>query len=194
MGLSFITSQQAGLPPSLIRPDWAGWAPRFGFAYDLSQGATPLPCAADVGVFNSLGELDYASETRLSAPITEFLFGLDTCRFYGAGACGQSYAPSQLSYPLAYTLGNPEPTAISSPPNLPQRLRLRMEFVARPRNCAQYRSFDQLYRVRRAQTSPPVACRTRASRTCRTNGGATIRSPARISTSGPRMLTRTTTP
>jgi hypothetical protein len=71
-----------------------------------------------VGVFNSLGELDYAAETRLSPPLTEFLFGLDTCRFYGAGACGQSYAPSQLSYPLAYTLGNQEPTAISSPPNL----------------------------------------------------------------------------
>ena len=116
-GLSFITSQQAGLPPSLIRPDWAGWAPRFGFAYDLtSHHSTSL--RGGFGVFNSLGELDYASETRLSAPITEFLFGLDTCRFYGPGACGQSYAPAQLSYQLAYTLGNQEPTAISSPPNL----------------------------------------------------------------------------
>jgi hypothetical protein len=116
-GLSFITSQQAGLPPSLIRPDWAGWAPRFGFAYDLTKRhATSL--RGGFGVFNSLGELDYASETRLSAPITEFLLGLDTCRFYGAGACGQSYAPAQLSYQLAYTLGNQEPTAVSSPPNL----------------------------------------------------------------------------
>jgi len=116
-GLSFITSQQAGLPPSLIRPDWAGWAPRFGFAYDLSQRHT-TSLRGGFGVFNSLGELDYASETRLSAPITEFLFGLDTCRFYGAGACGQSFAPPILTYPLAYTLGNSEPTAISSPPNL----------------------------------------------------------------------------
>jgi hypothetical protein len=123
-GLSFITSQQAGLPPSLIRPDWAGWAPRLGFAYDvgahgnapLQRGATSL--RGGFGVFNSLGELDYASETRLSAPITEFLFGLDTCRFYGLGACGQAYAPPVLTYPLAYTLGNQEPTAISSPPNL----------------------------------------------------------------------------
>ena len=32
---SFIPSQQAGLPPSLLLSDWAGWAPRFGFAYDL---------------------------------------------------------------------------------------------------------------------------------------------------------------
>jgi len=116
-GLSFITSQQAGLPPSLIRPDWAGWAPRFGFAYDLTQRHTTA-LRGGFGVFNSLGELDYASETRLSAPITEFLFGLDTCRFYGPGACGQSYAPPILTYPLAYTLGNSEPTAISSPPNL----------------------------------------------------------------------------
>ena len=116
-GLSFITSQQAGLPPSLIRPDWAGWAPRFGFAYDLTKRHT-TSLRGGFGVFNSLGELDYASETRLSAPITEFLFGLDTCRFYGPGACGQSYAPAQLSYQLAYTLGNQEPTAVSSPPNL----------------------------------------------------------------------------
>jgi hypothetical protein len=123
-GLSFITSQQAGLPPSLIRPDWAGWAPRFGFAYDLgTHGHAPLRKGSTVvrggfGVFNSLGELDYASETRLSAPITEFLFGLDLCRFYGPGACGQAYAPPVLTYPLAYTLGNQEPTAVSSPPNL----------------------------------------------------------------------------
>ena len=116
-GLSFITSEQAGLPPSLIRPDWAGWAPRFGFAYDLTQRHT-TSLRGGFGVFNSLGELDYASETRLSAPITEFLFGLDTCRFYGAGACGQAYAPPVLTYPLAYTLGNSEPTAVSSPPNL----------------------------------------------------------------------------
>ena len=34
------------------------------------------------------------------------------------GACGQSYAPPILTYPLAYTLGNQEPTAISSPPDL----------------------------------------------------------------------------
>jgi len=105
-GLSFITSQQAGLPPSLIRPDWAGWAPRFGFAYDLTKRHT-TSLRGGFGVFNSLGELDYASETRLSAPITEFLFGLDP-----------SYAPAQLSYQLAYTLGNQEPTAVSSPPNL----------------------------------------------------------------------------
>jgi hypothetical protein len=116
-GLSFITSQQAGLPPSLIRPDWAGWAPRFGFAYDLTKRHT-TSLRGGFGVFNSLGELDYASETRLSAPITEFLFGLDTCRFYGPGACGQSYAPAQLSYQLAYQLGNAPPVAISSPPNL----------------------------------------------------------------------------
>jgi hypothetical protein len=116
-GLSFITSQQAGLPPSLIRPDWAGWAPRFGFAYDLTKRhATSL--RGGFGVFNSLGELDYASETRLSAPITEFLFGLDTCRLFVPVACGQSYAPAQLSYQLAYQLGNAPPVAISSPPNL----------------------------------------------------------------------------
>jgi hypothetical protein len=116
-GLSFITSQQAGLPPSLIRPDWAGWAPRFGFAYDLTKRHT-TSLRGGFGVFNSLGELDYVSETRLSAPITEFLFGLDTCRFYIPPACGQSFAPAQLSYQLAYTLGNQEPTAVSSPPNL----------------------------------------------------------------------------
>jgi hypothetical protein len=122
-GLSFMTSQQAGLPPSLIRPDWAGWAPRFGFAYDVgAHGHAPLQGATSLrggfGVFNSLGELDYAAETRLSAPITEFLFGLDLCRFYGPGACGQAYAPPVLTYQLAYTLGNEEPTAVSSPPDL----------------------------------------------------------------------------
>lgn len=116
-GLEFITSQQAGLPPSLIRPDWAGWAPRFGFAYDVTgHGTTSL--RGGVGVFNSLGELDYAAETRLSAPITEFLFGLDLCRFFGPGACGQPFAPPPLTYPLAYQLGNAPPDAISSPPDI----------------------------------------------------------------------------
>jgi hypothetical protein len=113
--LQFMTSQEAGLPASLIRPDWAGWAPRLGFAYDFSgRGTTSL--RGGFGVFNSLGELDYAAETRLSAPITEFLFGLDLCRFYGPGACGQSWAPAQLSYALAYELGNASPVAVSSPP------------------------------------------------------------------------------
>ncbi|MBZ5516678.1 MAG: hypothetical protein LAN62_17880 [Acidobacteriia bacterium] len=116
-GLEFETSQAAGLPASLIKPDWAGWAPRLGFAYDLSgKGTTSL--RGGLGVFNSLGELDYAAETRLSAPITEFLFGLDLCRFYGAGACGQPWAPAQLSYGLAYQLGNSPPVAVSSPPNI----------------------------------------------------------------------------
>jgi hypothetical protein len=116
-GLQFTTSQRAGLPASLLRPDWSGWAPRLGFAYDLSgRGTTSI--RGGLGVFNSLGELDYAAETRLSAPITEFLFGLDLCRFYGPGACGQSWAPPQLSYELAYQLGNMPPVAVSSPPNL----------------------------------------------------------------------------
>ena len=116
-GLEFMTSQGAGLPPSLIRPDWAGWAPRLGFAYDLSgRGTTAI--RGGFGVFNSLGELDYAAETRLSAPITEFLFGLDLCRFYGPGACGQPWAPAQLSYELAYQLGNSPPVAVSSPPDI----------------------------------------------------------------------------
>jgi carboxypeptidase family protein len=116
-GLEFITSQQAGLPASLIRPDWAGWAPRVGFAYDLSgNGTTAL--RGGLGVFNSLGELDYAAETRLSAPITEFLFGLDLCRFFGPHACGQPFAPPPLTYPLAYQLGNAPPDAVSSPPNI----------------------------------------------------------------------------
>ncbi len=116
-GLSFITSQEAGLPASLLLPDWAGWAPRLGFAYDLTGKSTTV-VRGGFGVFNSLGELDYAAETRLSAPITEFLFGLDLCRFFGPGACGQSFAPPQLSYDLAYQLGNAPPAAISSPPDI----------------------------------------------------------------------------
>ncbi len=116
-GLQFITSQQAGLPNSLIKPDWSNWAPRVGFAYDLTgDGKNAL--RGGVGVFNSLMELDYTTETRLSAPLTEFLLGLDLCRFYGPGACGQSYAPPVLSYQLGYAFGNQEPTAISSPPNI----------------------------------------------------------------------------
>ncbi len=114
-GLEFITSEQTGLPPSLIRPDWAGWAPRVGFAYDLS-GRGKSSVRAGFGVFNSLGELDYAAETRLSAPLTEFLFGLDLCRFFGPGACGKPFAPPPVTYSLAYTLGNAPPVAISSPP------------------------------------------------------------------------------
>lgn len=116
-GLEFTTSEQAGLPSSLIRPDWNNWAPRFGFAYRLTDdGKTAM--RGGIGVFNSLMELDYTSETRLSAPLTEFLFGLDLCRFFGPGACGQSFAPPVLTYPLAYTLGNQPPDAISSPPNI----------------------------------------------------------------------------
>jgi hypothetical protein len=116
-GLKFETSQQAGLPNSLIKPDWSNWAPRLGFAYDLTgDGKNEL--RGGVGVFNSLMELDYTAETRLSAPLTEFLLGLDLCRFYGPGACGQSYAPAILTYQLGYALGNQEPTAISSPPNI----------------------------------------------------------------------------
>jgi hypothetical protein len=116
-GLQFITSQQAGLPASLLRPDWAGWAPRVGFAYDVS-GRASSSLRGGFGVFNSLGELDYASETRLSAPITEFLYGLDLCRFFGRGACGQPFAPPPLSYALAYQLGNASPVAVSSPPGI----------------------------------------------------------------------------
>jgi hypothetical protein len=116
-GLQYMTSEQAGLPDSLIKPDWSNWAPRLGFAYDLTgHGQSAL--RGGVGVFNSLVELDYISETRLSAPITEFLFGLDLCRFYGSGACGQSFAPPVLTYELGYTLGNQEPTAVSSPPDI----------------------------------------------------------------------------
>jgi hypothetical protein len=115
--LQFITSQQAGLPDSLIKPDWQNWSPRLGFAYDPS-GTGKSAIRGGFGIFNSLMELDYTAETRLSAPLTEFLFGLDLCRFYGAGACGQSYAPPILTYQLAYTLGNQEPTAISSPPDI----------------------------------------------------------------------------
>ena len=115
--LHFITSQQAGLPASLIWPDWSGWAPRIGFAYDLTgDGRTSL--RGGVGVFNALGELDYTAETRLSAPISEDLFGLDLCRFYGPGACGQSYAPPILTYQLGYQLGNSAPSGVSSPPNI----------------------------------------------------------------------------
>ena len=116
-GLEFITSQQAGLTASLIKPDYAGWAPRLGFAYDLTgHGKSSL--RGGFGVFNSLGELDYLSETRFSAPITEFLFGLDLCRFFGPGACGQPFAPMPLGYALAYQLGNAPPVAVSSPPNI----------------------------------------------------------------------------
>lgn len=116
-GIQFITSEQSGLPASLIRPDWNNWAPRLGFAYDLTgDGKTSL--RGGLGVFNSLMELDYTAETRLSAPITEFLFGLDLCRFFGPGACGQSFAPPVLTYNLAYTFGNQPPTAVSSPPNV----------------------------------------------------------------------------
>ena len=130
-GLSFITSQQAGLPPSLIRPDWAGWAPRFGFAYDLTKRHT-TSLRGGFGVFNSLGELDYASETRLSAPITEFLFGLDTCRFYGARRMRPDVRarPAQLSTCLH--AWQPGANGRLLPTQSPQRLRLRMEFVARP--------------------------------------------------------------
>jgi hypothetical protein len=116
-GLQFITSQQAGLPNSLIKPDWSNWAPRLGFAYDLTgDGKNAL--RGGLGVFSSLMELDYTAETRLSAPLTEFLLGLDLCRFYGLGACGQPYAPPVLTYQLGYALGNQEPTAISSPPGI----------------------------------------------------------------------------
>jgi hypothetical protein len=93
-GLQFITSQQAGLPNSLIKPDWSGWAPRVGFAYDLTgNGKNAL--RGGLGVFNSLMELDYTAETRLSAPLTEFLLGLDLCRFYGpALAASPTLLPS----------------------------------------------------------------------------------------------------
>ena len=106
-----------------------------------------------VGVFNSLMELDYTAETRLSAPLTEFLLGLDLCRFYGPGACGQSYAPPILTYQLGYTLGNQEPTAISSPPNIRNGYVYEWSLSYEHAIYAQYRSLVELYRVRRAQAS-----------------------------------------
>ena len=71
--LQFITTQQAGLPNSLIKPDWSNWAPRLGFAYDLTgHGKNVL--RGGLGVFNSLMELDYTAETRLSAPLDRIPF------------------------------------------------------------------------------------------------------------------------
>ena len=103
-GMQFITSQQAGLPNSLIRPDWSNWAPRLGFAYDLTgDGKNAL--RGGLGVFNSLMELDYTAETRLSAPLTEFLLGLDLCRFYGPGACGEVVCPAYSDLPTRLHAG-----------------------------------------------------------------------------------------
>ena len=104
-GLQFITSQQAGLPQFAHQAglEQLGAAP--GLRLRPHRRRARTRCAAALGVFNSLMELDYTAETRLSAPLTEFLFGLDLCRFYGPGACGQSYAPPILTYQLAYHAG-----------------------------------------------------------------------------------------
>ena len=71
-----------------------------------------------LGVCNSLMELDYTAETRSVRP-SQNSFWVSICAAsMGPGACGQPYAPSILTYQLGYTLGNQEPTAISSPPNI----------------------------------------------------------------------------
>ncbi len=152
-GLQFITSQQAGLPNSLIKPDWSNWAPRLGFAYDLTgDGKNAL--RGGLGVFNSLMELDYTAETRLSAPLTEFLLGLDLCRFYGPGACGQSYAPPVLTYQLGYTLGQSGTHGhLFATRTFATVTFMNGAFPTSTALGAQYRSLLELHRVRWAQTS-----------------------------------------
>ena len=191
-GLQFTTSEQAGLPNSLIKPDYSNWAPRLGFAYDLT-GKGKDSIRGGLGIFNSLMELDYTSETRLSAPITNFLFGLDLCRFYGAGACGQSYAPPVLTYQLGYSLGNQEPTAISSPPNIRNgyvyEWSLSYEHEVTPSTMVSFSYTDRMPTI-----CPAAVSRIRESPICQGSGEDIIRSPVRTNLCGQRTLTQTITP
>ena len=157
MGCRFITSQQAGLPPSLIRPDWAGWAPRVGFAYD--PAGAPHHFRA-----GRLRRLQFARRTRLClgdaaqpAPSRNSFLGStpagSTARAPAASPTPRPSSLIRLPTRLATRSLRPSPRhPISATATSTNGVCRR-----RPRNCAQYRLFRQLCRVRRAQTSPPVA-------------------------------------
>ncbi len=113
-GFQFVPSDSAGLPAALVNTDYrrlgGNFAPRIGLAWDIfGKGQTVVRAA--YGIYNAIGQLDYAIETRQSPPFVSFPFGVDLNRFAPA-----FFAP--LTYQQAFLSGNMAPQFLSTLPNL----------------------------------------------------------------------------
>lgn len=107
--LTFVTNQEAGLPLSLLRPDYSNVQPRFGLAWDLfGSGKTVL--RAGVGTYVGIINLGVTSDIQVP-PITFHLFGLDLARFGVSG-----FRP--LTYETAFTTGNFGAFPVTYNPNI----------------------------------------------------------------------------
>lgn len=112
-GFQFLPASSAGLPPALVNTDYwnlgGNFAPRLGLAWDVAgDGKTVV--RSGYGIYNAIGQQDFAIETRQSPPFVSFPFGVDLARF--------SVPVPPLTYQQAFLTGNLAPQFLSTMPDL----------------------------------------------------------------------------
>lgn len=154
-GFTFVTHQEAGLPSSLVRPDYSNWQPRVGLAWDVfGTGKTVI--RAGFGVYNSLLGLGYSSDIQ-APPIAYNLLGLDLGRFLVPGF------DQPLSYEVAYTTGNAGTFPIVYDPDIRNgylyqwSFDIQQEIAPNLVFTAAYSGSHALKLARRSQFNPGVA-------------------------------------